>query len=135
MIRSQKERESGGGLGFGTTDFEGIAIHSQILTALAEGGTFFLVYTGLILLSFWYLLTDATWHCLMPMRLSILISSLYALLMSPFSGIARLDIALGVVLTLVFVAEWRAYVSNRRREGPNVWSRQIVPGGHASQAI
>jgi hypothetical protein len=130
IIRSQKEREAGRGFGFSATDFEGTAIHSQILTGLAEGGilggAFFLLFAVLILLSFWFLLTDATWHWLMPMRLSILISSLFALLMSPFSGIARFDIALGVVLTLVLVADWRAYISNRRREAPNLWSRQVL---------
>ena len=132
MIRSQKERESGRGLGFGAADFEGAAIHSQILTALAEGGilgsTFFVLYAVLIILGLWFLLTDASWHWLMPMRLSILISSLYALLMSPFSGIARLDISLGVVLTLVLLAERRAYLSIRSREAPTVWARQVVSG-------
>ena len=39
-IRSIREHEAGGGLRFDSRNFEGVAIHSQILTALAEGGAF-----------------------------------------------------------------------------------------------
>ncbi|HEY5812124.1 MAG TPA: hypothetical protein VIT23_05685, partial [Terrimicrobiaceae bacterium] len=113
MIRSEKEAAAGRGLGFDIRDLEGAAIHSQILTALAEGGilggTFFFLYTILILCAFWYLLTDATWHWLMPIRLSILISSLCGIFMNPFSGTARLDISVAVALSLVLLAERKFY--------------------------
>ena len=111
MIRSQKAFDAGKGLGFDPREFEGIAIHSQILTALAEGGllggTFFVAYAALLLLGFWYILTEATWCWLTPIRLSILISSFSALIMSPFSGTARLEIAMAVALSLVLLDERR----------------------------
>ena len=90
IIRSVREQEAGGGLGFDPRSFGGAAIHSQILTALAEGGafgaTFFFIYGALIFWGIWFLVTDATWNWLMPIRLFILISSLWGFFMSPFSG-------------------------------------------------
>jgi hypothetical protein len=136
IIRSQKARESGRGFGFDATSFEGVAIHSQILTALAEGGlfggTFFFIYTVLILLSFWFLLTDATWHWLMPIRLSILITSLTGVVMDPFSGTARLGIGIGFALSLVLLAERKAFW-RRLGEAPDVYSRKLVAGAVLSK--
>jgi hypothetical protein len=136
MIRSQKERESGGGLGFDPHDFEGIAIHSQILTALAEGGilggTFFLIYPVLILAGFWFMLTDANWHYLMPLRLLILVSGLYGVFMDPFSGTARLSIGITVGLSLVLLTE-KALISRSLRVAPTVCSGQLLPRGAASK--
>jgi hypothetical protein len=130
MIRAQKERESGQGLGFDPRDFEGIAIHSQILTALAEGGilggTFFLMYTFLILAGFWFMLTDASWHYLMPLRLLILVSGLYGVFMDPFSGTSRLSIGITVALSLVLLAE-KALISRSLRATPTAYSRQLLP--------
>jgi hypothetical protein len=112
LIRSQKEFETGGRLGFDPHDFEGKAIHSQLLTALAEGGllggTFFLAYTVLIILGFWFLLTEASWHWLMPIRLSILISSFCGVFMSPFSGTSRLEIGMTAALIVVLLDERKA---------------------------
>ena len=129
MIRSQKQAEAKIGFGFDPNDFEGAAIHSQILTALAEGGllggTFFLMYTVLILAGLWFMLTDATWHDLMPLRLLILIAGLCGVFMDPFSGTARLSIAMTVALTLVLLAE-KASISRRRREASAVYSRHLV---------
>ena len=120
IIRSQKEFEAGGGLGFDSRDFEGKAIHSQILTALAEGGllggTFFLTYSVLIFLGFWFLITDATWHWLNPVRLSILISGLCGVFMNPFSGTSRLDISVAAVLTLVLLDERRTLLLGLLRQ-------------------
>jgi hypothetical protein len=130
MLRANKEFASGQQLGFDPSDFEGVAIHSQILTALAEGGllggTFFLVYTALILSAFWFLLTDATWHWLMPIRLSILISSFWGIFMDPFSGTARFSIAMAVALSLVLLAERKILVRRRDRSAPAVYSKYRV---------
>jgi hypothetical protein len=113
VIRSTREHEAGGGLGFDPRSFEGVAIHSQILTALAEGGvlgaTFFFTYGALIVWGIWYLLTDATWNSLMPIRLCILISSLWGFFMSPFSGIARVWISLTLALMLILLEERNAH--------------------------
>ena len=142
MIRSQKAFDAGKGLGFDSREFEGIAIHSQILTALAEGGllggTFFVAYAALLLLGFWFLLTEATWCWLTPIRLSILISSLSALIMSPFSGTARLEIAMAVALSLVLLDERRLAREERparqrplfRRPSP---SRSLLEGPASTQ--
>ena len=113
IIRSTREHEAGGGLHFDSRNFEGAAIHSQILTALAEGGafgaTFFFIYGALIFWGIWFLLTDATWNWLMPIRLFILILSLWAFFMSPFSGIARVWISLTLVLILILLEERNAH--------------------------
>ena len=113
IIRSIREQEAGGGLGFDPRSFEGVAIHSQILTALAEGGafgaTFFIIYGALIFWGIWFLLTDATWNWLMPIRLFILILSLWGFFMSPFSGLARIWISLTLVLILILLAERNAH--------------------------
>jgi hypothetical protein len=136
MIRSQKERESGQGLGFDPRDFEGVAIHSQILTALAEGGilggTFFLMYTVLILTGFWFMLTDASWHYLMPLRLLILVSGLYGVFMDPFSGTSRLSIGITVALSLVLLTE-KALISRSLRATPTVCSGQLLARGAPSK--
>ena len=118
IIRSIREQEAGGGLGFDPRNFEGAAIHSQILTALAEGGvfgaTFFFIYGALIFWGIWFLVTDATWNWLMPIRLCILISSLWAYFMSPFSGgLTRVWISLTLALILIL---WEERNAQRYRE-------------------
>ena len=122
LIRSQKEIETGGKLGFDPHDFGGKAIHSQILTALAEGGllggTFFLAYTVLLILGFWFLLTEASWHWLMPIRLSILISSFCAVFMSPFSGTSRLEIGMAAALVVVLLDERKALLLRSASPSP-----------------
>ena len=124
LIRSQKEVETGGKLGFDPHDFEGTAIHSQILTALAEGGllggTFFLAYTVLIILGFWFLLTEASWHWLMPIRLSILISSFCGVFMNPFSGWSRLEIGMTAALTVVLLDERKALLLRSTSRSPSL---------------
>jgi hypothetical protein len=123
IIRSTRAHEAGGGLGFDPRRFEGVAIHSQILTALAEGGafgaTFFFIYGALLIWGIWFLLTDGSWNWLMPIRLLILISGLWAFFMSPFSGSARISISLTLVLILILLRErnadrYRAIVAGNR---------------------
>jgi hypothetical protein len=113
IIRSTRAHEAGGGLGFDPRRFEGVAIHSQILTALGEGGafgaTFFFIYGALLIWGIWFLLTDGSWNWLMPIRLLILISGLWAFFMSPFSGSARIWISLTLVLILILLRERNAY--------------------------
>ena len=127
IIRSTRAHESGGGLGFDSRHFEGLAIHSQILTALAEGGflgaTFFFIYGALIFWGIWYLLTDANWNSLMPLRLCTLISSFVALFMAPFSGIARVWISLTLILTLMLLEERRA--DRYRKIATETWGRSL----------
>jgi hypothetical protein len=111
LIRSEKERELGGGLGFDAHDFENVAIHSQILTTLSEGGlfggTFFASLAALCFWALWYCLTTAAWSWLLPIRLSVLIGTLWAIYMSPFSGAIRVNIAVGTALILLLWNERR----------------------------
>jgi hypothetical protein len=113
IIRSTRAHEAGGGLGFDPRRFEGVAIHSQILTALGEGGafgaTFFFIYGALLIWGIWFLLTDGSWNWLMPIRLLILISGLWAFFMSPFSGTARVWISLTLALILILLEERNAH--------------------------
>lgn len=114
LIRMENAQEAGVG-GFDDTDFEGVAIHSQLLVALAEGGlfgaTFFLVYGAFILWGLWFCLADAPWHWVIPVRLFILLVAFWNLLMSPFSGPHRVEIALAVGLILLL---WRERDQLRR---------------------
>jgi hypothetical protein len=107
LIRMVNAQEAGVG-GFDDTDFEGVAIHSQLLVALAEGGlfgaVFFLVYGALILWGLWFCLVGARWTWLIPVQLFILLVAFWNLLMSPFSGPHRVEIALAVGLILLL---WR----------------------------
>jgi hypothetical protein len=112
VIRSTRAHEAGVG-GFDPRRFDGVAIHSQILTGLAEGGifgaAFFFIYGALIFWGVWYILTDASWNLLMPIRLCTLISGLGGFFMSPFSGIARVWISVTLVLTLMLLEERGAH--------------------------
>jgi hypothetical protein len=110
LIRMTNAQEAGVS-GFDDTDFEGVAIHSQILVALAEGGlfgaTFFIVYGALVLWGLWFCLVEARWSWLMPIRVFLLLVAFWNLLMSPFSGPHRVEIALAVGLILLLWRERR----------------------------
>jgi O-antigen ligase len=111
LIRSEKEREFGGGLGFDPNDFEGAAIHSQILTTLCEGGllggTFFAALAAFTFWALWYCLTTAQWSWLMPIRLIVLIGSFWAIYMAAFAGPVRVNIAMTTALILLLWNERR----------------------------
>lgn len=104
IIRTQNARLAGVG-GFAEDDAEGMAIHSQILVALAEGGlfgaAFFFAYGALLLWGLWFCLTDAPWEWELPVRLFTLLIAFWNLLMSPFSGTHRVEIAMAVGLLLL----------------------------------
>ena len=106
-IRMQNARIAGVG-GFAEDDAEGMAIHSQILVALAEGGlfgaAFFFAYGALLLWGLWFCLTDAPWDWTLPIGLFVLLVAFWNLLMSPFSGTHRVEIAMAVGLLLIL---WR----------------------------
>jgi hypothetical protein len=111
-IRAMREADAGGGLGFDPNDAEGVAIHSQTLVELAEGGlfggSFFLFYDVLLvwsILALIFVLGDDRRGA--PMEFYVLFSSLYASFMSPFSGIERLHIALAAMLAVEIVMRAR----------------------------
>jgi hypothetical protein len=108
LIRAERERLGGGGMGFDNTAAEGLSIHSQMLVTLAEGGlvggAFFFCYGIFILWAIWFALGDAAWDWTLPSRLFLLVNSFWDLWMSPFSGPVRINIALTVILIAIF---WR----------------------------
>lgn len=109
LIRKQVCDESNNGGGFDHNDFEGVTIHSQILVALAEGGifgaTFFIFYSVSILWAIYYTLGEGEWTWLLPSRLFVLVTSFWDVLMTPFSGVLRLNIAFTAAIVLLCWSE------------------------------
>ena len=103
-IRAENAKEAGVG-GFGDDDGETMAIHSQVLVGLAEGGIlggcFFIAY-GVFLV----LVRCATWGIDPAVGsvdddfLFVLLRGLLNLFFTPFSGAARVDIAATVAVVL-----------------------------------
>jgi hypothetical protein len=106
-IRAENAREAGVG-GFGDDDGETMAIHSQILVSLAEGGLlggcFFAGYGIFLLWALWYCAVQRPWTLVTGIVLFVLLSGFLNLCFTPFSGAARVDIA-ATVGTLLFL--WR----------------------------
>lgn len=110
-IYAERQRIAGDGLAFREEDVKNAAIHSQILVSLAEGGVFgaafFAVYGLLIVWALWFALTEASWHWTLPARIFCLEVGFFNLLMSPFSGPIRIEIATTAILTALFWCEGR----------------------------
>lgn len=108
VIRSSNARIAGVG-GFKDDDFEGLAIHSQILVSLAEGGlfgaTFFFAYGIMLAWAIQHAVLSSPWTWLLPIKLFSLLIATFNLLMSPFSGGHRVDIAVATGLILLYWAE------------------------------
>lgn len=95
-----------------------LSIHSQLLTALAEagilGGAFFLGLGALLLKTTRTLL----WHAI-PARafmFYLVLSGLWNLLMSPFSGVARVEIAVLVCACLLVILQRQEELPDEFRE-------------------
>ena len=106
-IRAENAREAGVG-GFADDDGETMAIHSQMLVGLAEGGLaggcFFAAYGGFLLWGLWWVAATRRWNRLTGVYLFLLLSGLLNLCFTPFSGVARVDIAATVGALLML---WR----------------------------
>ena len=80
-----------------------LAVHSQLLTALAEGG----IFGGLFFIAYGMVLLWALAYCLRTTRpqqalvFLILLEALWNLAIAPFSGPARVQIAASAVLALM----------------------------------
>ena len=96
-------------------DEQSFAIHSQILVAMAEGGllggTFFILYGGLLCWAITYYTFCKPWSPYGALVIYLLLEALVMLFMAPFSGPHRVYIAIasGVVLLV-----WRERAQERR---------------------
>jgi len=110
LIRQSLAREAHiGGFPEPGEDAETTALHSQILVALAEGGllggAFFLVYGAGLLRALLRAAFVDRWHRLTPVSTLVLLSALWNLCFSPFSGAHRVYIALACGLMLLLQAD------------------------------
>ena len=85
------------------------AIHSQLLVALAEGGilggAFFLLYGAALFWTTAHVVLFQRWTGFSALYLYVLINAFFNLLMSPFSGVHRVYIAVASGLVLVIWGE------------------------------
>lgn len=84
---------------------DAMVLHSQLLVALAEGGliggAFFFVFGGGLLRALTRTLISQPWHRFAPLHTLLLLSALWSLLFSPFSGAHRVSIAMACGLILL----------------------------------
>jgi hypothetical protein len=100
--------------GFTEEEARGITIHSQLLISLAEGGilggAFFLGMGLLLLKTLGTLVTQPMPH--RAFLFYIVIGAIWDLCMSPFSGVARVQIVLSVCTCLLVVLQRRGELSD-----------------------
>jgi hypothetical protein len=86
-----------------------VAVHSQILVALAEGGlfgaAFFFVYGAGLFSALYNLVFVRRWHRLSPFCLLVLLFALWDFFCSPFSGAQRVTISLSCGLILLLKSD------------------------------
>jgi hypothetical protein len=94
-----------GGFADPNRETDTMALHSQLLVALAEGGLFggaFFILFGVALLQGLGRITFVSaWHRLTPVAVLVLLSAFWNLLFSPFSGAHRVYIAVACGLLLL----------------------------------
>ncbi len=109
-IRTENARLAGVG-GFDEKNGEEMAIHSQILVSMAEGGilggAFFLVYGCGLLWGLYVCTVVRSWDYFSLGYMLILVCSSMALCFSPFSGSARVEIAAATGVILLLAREGR----------------------------
>lgn len=97
-----------------------VALHCQLLVALAEGGTFggtfFIAYGLALLWAIGYCVLIRPWSPLGLIYLMSLLSALWNLALSPFSGSHRVLIALAVGLILLLRHESRGELAVLEKE-------------------
>jgi hypothetical protein len=110
-----------GGFADPNRETDTMALHSQLLVALAEGGlfggAFFLLFGGALLEALGRIAFVSPWHRLTPLAVLILLSAFWNLLFSPFSGAHRVYIAVACGLLLLlpeFAADPRRSVPAQR---------------------
>jgi hypothetical protein len=110
QIRADRAKEAGvGGFVGPNEEPEAVALHSQLLVTLAEGGifgaSFFFAYAAGLAWALWDQVMVQPWRRERPVRVFMLLLALWHLAMSPFSGAHRVYIALAAGLVLLIQAE------------------------------
>ncbi|HWA08595.1 MAG TPA: O-antigen ligase family protein [Opitutaceae bacterium] len=106
LIRHVAAKEARvGGFADPRRETDTMALHSQLLVALAEGGlfggAFFLLFGAGLVRTLARLVFVQPWHALAPVATLVLLSALWNLLFSPFSGAHRVYIAVACGLILL----------------------------------
>lgn len=110
QIRADMAKEAGvGGFVGPNEEPENVALHSQILVALAEGGifggAFFFAFGAGLAWALWDQVMVQPWRRERPLRVFLLLFAAWNLAMSPFSGAHRVYLALTAGLILLVQAE------------------------------
>lgn len=110
QIRTDLAKEAGvGGFVGPNEEPEDVALHSQILVALAEGGifggAFFFAYGAGLVWALWDQVMVRDWRRDRAVRVLLLLFAAWHLVMSPFSGAHRVYIAMAVGLIVLVHAE------------------------------
>jgi len=110
QIRDDKAKEADvGGFVGPNEEPEDVALHSQLLVALAEGGlfggAFFFAYGAGLAWTLHELVLERRWRRDSGVRCLLLLFAVWHLFMSPFSGAHRVYIAMAVGLMLIVQAE------------------------------
>jgi hypothetical protein len=106
LIQRERGREAHvGGFPEANEDPGTVALHSQILVALAEGGlfgsAFFFIYGAGLLWALYRIVFVESWARVTPLCTLLVLSALWNLLCSPFSGAHRVYIAMACGLMLL----------------------------------
>jgi hypothetical protein len=103
------KRQRVGGFAHPNQARDSMALHSQILVALAEGGlvggSFFFVYGLGLIWAFWRVLVVEPWTRAAPLYSFLLLTALWNLGFSPFSGAQRIWISVSCGLVLLLMAD------------------------------
>jgi hypothetical protein len=103
-----------GGFADPNKDPGAVALHSQILVALAEGGlfggAFFFVFGAGLVWALYAIVFLHRWQRFTPFCTLVLLSALWSLFCSPFSGAQRVSIAMAC--GLIFLLQSDAFNSN-----------------------
>ena len=101
-----------------------LSMHSQILQAWLEGGLgagwFFLLYGFLLVKAARYLLVARAWDALSPAMMFIVFNGLWHSIMSPFTAVHRVDIAMACVVVVALAMERAMAKRGRRSESDAV---------------
>ncbi len=114
ILREEGARLAGVGGFAGANEIEEdtVALHSQLLVTLAEGGlfgaAFFLLFSAALVWALHREIVDRAWTPLSALGQFLLSLALFNVFLSPFSGAHRVHIALAAILVLLVIRAGRA---------------------------